>query len=658
MTNHVTDFIRQNAKRIIAIVLIAWAYWFAQLPELPVVERKSLADRFKFARQTLPEVPGGAQKSVRAVHPSLRMISAWISSVGASVALNDLDGDGLPNDVCSIDPRTDQVIITPVPGTPPRYQPFALDHSQIIYDAATMAPMGVLPGDLNEDGLVDILVYYAGRPPVAFLRRSEQASRIAGQLTPGDYAPCEVYPHLERWNSSAATLADLDGDGHADLILGNYFQDGARLLDTNAAGAEQMQASMSRAYNGGRNRLFRWEGATVGANPTVRFKEVEGVLDDRIAHGWTLAIGAADLDGDLLPEIYFANDFGPDRLLHNRSKPGEFHFALLEGRKTFTTPNSKVLGRDSFKGMGVDFGDLNGDGWLDIYVSNITDEYAVQESHFVFLSTGEIERMKEGIAPYVDRSEPLGLSRSGWGWESRLGDFDNDSVLEALQATGYVKGSVNRWPEFHELVMGNDNLLSNPRNWPRFQPGDDLSGHNRNPFFVRASDGRYYDIAQDLGIAESQMSRGIATADVDGDGRLDYAVANQWGSFYFYRNQSPVPGAFLGLRLLLPLRPAETRTFRDQATAETIGRFAVSVSAVVKLPDGRKLVAQVDGGNGHSGKRSFDLHFGLGRISPDTLLQVDLRWRDPHGQDRSETLNLQAGWHTVMLGWSKGRGDR
>src|SRR3712207_1124458 len=147
---------------------------------------------------------------------------------------------------------------------------------------------------------------------------------------------------------------------------------------------------------------------------------------EEVAHSWTLAVGAADLDGDLLPELYFANDFGPDRLLHNRSRPGELRFVLLEGEKTLTTPNSKVLGRDSFKGMGVDFGDVNGDGLLDIYVSNIAAEYALEESHFVFLSTGRPEDMGRGVAPYVDHSEPLGLSRSGWGWDVRLADFRSE----------------------------------------------------------------------------------------------------------------------------------------------------------------------------------------------------------------------------------------
>ena len=110
-------------------------------------------------------------------------------------------------------------------------------------------------------------------------------------------------------------------------------------------------------------------------------------------------MGAADLDGDLLPEIYIANDFGPDRLLHNRSTPGNLKFALLEGGRDFTTPKSCVLGHDSFKGMGVDFGDVNGDGILDIYVSNIATKFGLTESHFLWLSTGELGKMKEGIAP-------------------------------------------------------------------------------------------------------------------------------------------------------------------------------------------------------------------------------------------------------------------
>jgi hypothetical protein len=530
-----------------------------------------------------------------------------------------------------------------------------MDTSPLPYDATTMAPMGCLPGDFNEDGLMDILVYYWGRAPIVFFRLANQDSTPShpARLGRGLYVPSELVPGQERWYTNCATQADLDGDGHVDLIIGNYFPDGARVLDSKDTEHEHMQQSMSRAFNGGRNRLFLWTGARAESNSTSYFEQADAALSEDVVRAWTLAVGAADLNGDMLPEIYFANDFGPDRLLYNRSTPGNLRFDILEGRKTLSTPNSKVLGHDSFKGMGVDFADLNGDGLLDIYVSNIADEYSLEESHFVWVSTGEIGLMEKGIAPYVDRSEQMGLSRSGWGWDARLVDLDNDGVPEALQATGFMKGKVNRWPELHELAMANDQLLEKLGSWPRFHPGDDLSGQKPSPFFVRASNGRYYDLAGGLGLGESEVSRGIAVADVNGDGRLDFARANQWMTSYFYLNESPDPKTFLGLHVLLPAggeQPSALKARPGHPAADLHGRPAIGAFATVRLEDGRKLVAQVDGGSGHSGKRSPELHFGLGNLSGDRELQVDLDWRDSTGRVHRSTLRLKPGWHTVLLG--------
>ena len=639
-----------HAARLLAAGVLLILFGATRLPQLSTRERRELAARFAFSSETLPEIAADADRTVRPVHPSLERLSAWISSVGASVALTDLDGDGLSNDVCYVDVRSDQVIIAPVPGTPERYAPFVLDPAPVVYDQDSMAPMGCLPGDMNEDGRIDILVYYWGRTPIAFLHRGAESG--GDDALHGDrYVALDIVPGNARWFTNAATFADLDGDGHPDLIIGNYFQDDDRILDVAAGGSSSMQHSMSRALNGGRNRLLLWTEAASGVQPSVQFSEAVGVLDEEVARGWTLALGAADLDGDLLPEIYFANDFGPDRLLHNRSQPGKLDFVRLTGSRGLATPGSKVLGYDSFKGMGTDFGDLNGDGLLDIYVSNIAAEYSLEESHFIFLSTGEPERMAAGEAPYIERSEALGLARSGWGWDSRLDDFDNDGVLEAVQATGFVKGSVNRWPELHELAMGNDELLRHPRVWPLFRPGADLSGSQHNPFFVRAADGRYYDLAPDLGLDSPQVSRGIATADVDGDGDLDFAVANQWEPSRFFRNECPNCGAFLGLHLRLALDDSGDGTLvsAGHRAGDLPGRPAIGATASVQLADDQRLVAQVDGGNGHSGARSPDLHFGLGTMAPDAELTVDLRWRDVDGVVRAQTLTLTPGWHTVWL---------
>lgn len=645
----VFTLMRRKAALLVAIVLMAGLYWMMRQPTLSETETSALASQFRFTRFPLPELPGYPYKSVRAVHPSLERISAWISSVGAAVALADLDGDGLPNDLCHVDPRNDQVTIAPVPGTGERYPPFALNPAPLPYDPATMAPMGCVPGDFNEDGLTDVLVYYWGRTPVVFLQR--RLASATGPLGPAHFVPVDIVPGGERWFTNAATVADLDGDGHMDLIIANYFQDGAHILDAKGTGVEEMHNTKSKAFNGGRKHLLLWTGASSGDQPTVQFKEQFGVLDEAVDRSWTLAVGAADLDGDLLPEIYFANDFGPDRLLHNLSTPGHLRFALLEGKGDLNTPKSFVLGHDSFKGMGVDFGDLNGDGIPDIYVSNIADEYALQESHFLWLSTGDVQSMQEGVAPYVQASERLGLSRSSWGWDTKLADFNNNGVLEAVQATGFVQGTVNRWPELQSLGTGNNEMMSDPRHWPRFRPGDELSGHPLIGFFVRASDGRYYNLARQVGMDIPMVSRGIAVADVDGNGALSMVVANQWEPSYFFHNDCPNCGAFLGLHLLLADQQTLVRERTGHPGADTPGCPAVGTQATVYLPDGRKLVAQVDGGNGHSGKRSPDLHFGLGKLADkDIRLKVVLHWRGMNGKIHEQTLELTPGWHTIQLG--------
>lgn len=642
--------IRRNA-RVFTALLVVTSLFVALRYSLGVDdgEVRSAAARFRFSRSSLPEVAGPPVRLQRRVHPSVGRISSFLSTLGAAVALNDLDGDGLSNDACYIDTRTDQIIVAPLQGTGGRYAPFALEQRPF-FDRDRMAPLGVLPSDVNEDGLVDIVAYYEGRTPLVFFRRSSE-SGAAAPFGAGGYTARDIFPRDEVWMTTSATTADLDGDGHLDLVFANYFKDGSDLYNPEGAGVVELPESFSHAANGGGERIFRWAGATRGENPSVTYEEARDALPEGVGGGWGLAVGAQDLDGDLLPEVYVAHDFGPDRLFWNRSTPGRIRFALLEGERRFDTPKSYVLGRDSFKGMGVDFGDLNGDRIPDIYVSNITAPGGLQEGQMAFVSTGEQGRLEDGVAPYVNRGEALGLARSGWAWDAKLDDFDNDGVLEALQATGFVRGDSNRWPELQELGMDHDQLISNVEaSWPLIGEGADISGRDRNPFFVRAGD-HYVNVAREIGFGEDYVSRGLAVGDVDYDGSLDIVVSNMWGPATLYHNECPRPGAFLGLRLLLPLEgqeSGETVVVRGRPTGEVRGRAAVGASVTVTRPDGRVLARQVDGGNGHSGRRGPDLHFGLGGTRGPVGVRVE--WRDAGGHVRRENLKLWPGWHTLLLG--------
>jgi hypothetical protein len=210
-----TGLAARVVPRALALVL-CWALFAAAAPDdVGGRTRAGLAAGFRFTDLGWVDEPGDQAAVTRAVNPSLAHIQAWISSVGAAVALGDIDGDGLDNDVCTVDPRTDAVTITGVPGDNARFSAFELRPAMLPYDDST-APMGCVLGDVDEDSTTDVIVYYWGRSPVLF-------TRLGGtKLAAGSYVAQELNPAVPRWFTNAALLADFDGDGHQDVVVANY----------------------------------------------------------------------------------------------------------------------------------------------------------------------------------------------------------------------------------------------------------------------------------------------------------------------------------------------------------------------------------------------------------------------------------------------------
>jgi hypothetical protein len=435
--------------KIVSIVLLVCLYFFASFS---TPKEEELIQNFSFEKSILYYPKNLSLKNVREVHPQYEKISAWISSVGSSVGFLDYDNDNLFNDIIFIEPRLNKIFICPAEKESNRYLPFELKVNQLPFND-TMAMSGLLIHDFNNDGKSDIIVTFFGRSPIIFYRSNHGFEE-------------KELMNFQNMNTATGTIADFDLDGNPDILFGNYFPNTSKLYDPTLKDKDQiMQHSMSMANNGEKNVLLLWRGVN-SSNQAVFEEDTKWLTNIPMHNDWTLAVAAGDFNFDMKPDLYIANDFGPDKLLINQSNYKKIEFKLLKGKRKFTSLKSEILGNDSFKGMSAEFYDTNNDGLLDIFVSNIADNYALHESHFLYINNGNVKETKKGIAPFENKSEQYGLSRSSWGWDCKFGDFNNDKIAEAIQATGFVKGTKSRWPELQELATLNDEFLSNLSYWP------------------------------------------------------------------------------------------------------------------------------------------------------------------------------------------------
>jgi hypothetical protein len=352
----------------------------------------------------------------------------------------------------------------------------------------------------------------------------------------------------------------------------------------------------------------------------------------------------------VLPELYLANDFGQDRMFHNVSTPGNISFSLVEGTRGPMTPKSMAVGHDSFKGMSIEFGDLRNTGKFDAFVSNITVAWGIEESNLLWLNTSENNddakrKLNEGKAPFEDSAGDMGVAWTGWGWDAKMADFDNSGNLSLVQADGFVKGETNRWAWLQELAMVNDQVVENPKMWPNAQAGDDIAGDEKVAFYARNADGdRYVNVNEEVGLAVPVVTRGIAVGDTTGSGRQDLAIARQWAPPAFYQNQIKQENNYVGLRLY---RPVAGLTPGQQTGIQGLGTPAYGATVKFTTADGKVQLTRVDGGSGHSGKRSFDIFYGLGTSTHPVTAEIC--WRDLNGQVHMQTMTIKPGWHDLVL---------
>jgi hypothetical protein len=427
--------------------------------------------------------------------------------------------------------------------------------------------------DMEGDGDLDLLII-----------RSQHASLLLKQdggklVDAGDALGFKTYAS----GAHVATVFDYDGDGDLDVYVGYYGADA-----NNRGGSKKRNLPSMDGRNGTPHQLFRREA-------DGKYKEVakDAKVDDPT---WTLAIGAFDYDNDGDLDMFLANDFGADTLYRNN------------GNGTFEDVSKLTQTDDRGSGMNASFSDVNGDGFLDLYVSNIdmfsknikviypTDQTVLPslddtiQKSFQYLTGNKLyinPGDKAGKAAFKaeegSRFEP---GDRGWGWTAAFFDYENDSDDDMYLTNGWIEGS--------------------------------SASNQKNQMFI--NDNAFFYVANDKSPeAFPGNSRGAVVFDMDKDGDMDIAVNNFRQPFVLLENTQAMGNKWIGVRL-------------KGAGANANG---VGARLTVKAGD-KKITKEVTCGNMYLGQDEDVVTIGIGQAAD---AEVNVRW--PGG--KTSTAKVEAG---------------
>jgi enediyne biosynthesis protein E4 len=418
--------------------------------------------------------------------------------------------------------------------------------------------MGVTVGDYDNDGYPDVYITHFGPNTLYHNNRNGTFTDVTREAGVG----------CPEWSTSAAFF-DFDKDGYLDLYVVNYLDSSYEKYPL--CTVKNIRAYCHpRNYQGVADRLYRNMG-------DGRFQDVSERSGIANAEGKGLGVITADFNGDGWTDLYVAND-SVRNFLYKNNRDGTFSDVTLASGTGYDNQGKPEAG------MGVDAGDYNGDGLMDILVTNYdaeTNALYRNDGGWLFLD----ERWAAGVAQ---------TDRFLLGFGTGFLDFDNDGDQDLVLVNGHVIDNI-------ELI----------------QPGL----HYAQPAqLLENRGGKFFECPQFFASNTPRVGRGACFGDIDNDGDVDIVISNSGHESILLTNQVGSKGNWVLLNLI------GTGSNRDAVGAR--------ITLTTEAGDQTK---QIIGGRSYLSASDLRVHFGLGQAR--TIRQLEIKW--PSGAiDRLQNLEI------------------
>lgn len=415
--------------------------------------------------------------------------------------------------------------------------------------------MGGCAGDYDGDG--DLDVYLTAFGPNLLYRNNGDGTftEVAVETGVAD----------ARWSHSCA-FGDYDRDRDLDLYVTNYVAfDSAKIPPRSSEGPCEylgfntfcgplgLVPAPDALYRNGGDGTFAEVAAAVGAAPEPSY---------------AMGVVFSDLDADGWLDLFVTNDSQANYLLRNRGDGSFEEQALLSGVALNDAGNPQAS-------MGIAAGDYDGDGRLDLFLTNFSQDYnTLYRNH--------------GPGLFSDASYPAGIAQSSMrylGWGAAFADFDHDGRVDLFVANGHVYDDVDAF-EIGSTYLQPDQFLRN------------------------LGDGKFRDATAEVGLAEAppRSGRGAAFGDLEGDGDLDAVIVNM--------NAPPTV-----LRNELRGSEKERHWIRLASRSQGPNRQAIGARVILVSSRGRQ-TQEIRSGGSYLSQSALEAHFGLGSASVANRLEV------------------------------------